>query len=167
MQTSLLNQRSHREKCPLSFSRQVKIKTQVVARLIICILQPAGIHLFKANNGNIKTISEICSNKNTRTSSTYFTSLSGVSIIDFEMANVCWVPPLISSRFVRIPKGFLCWIFPVKNSIFHTTITFKRQMQPTQNILFKFTHFHLEVPPLFFLPFEKDESIQKRKISRN
>ena len=53
-------------KNPLSFSRQVKMKTQRCCKVDNkSILQTAGIHLFKVNNGNAKTICEICSNKNT------------------------------------------------------------------------------------------------------
>ena len=54
---------------------------------------PAGIYLFKVNNGSTRAISEICSKLTIKTPElwTDFTHCSGVFIVDFEQVNTSWV----------------------------------------------------------------------------
>ena len=53
---------------------------------------PAWIVLFKINNGNIRTMCEICSKLTIKTQDDVndFTHCSSVSIVDFEPANAGW-----------------------------------------------------------------------------
>ena len=48
-----------------------------------CLDKPVGIYMFKVNNGNTKTVCEICSIINFEQISYW----SGVVIVDFEQAN--------------------------------------------------------------------------------
>ena len=69
--------------------------------LITSKMFPVCIYLFKVNNGHTKTICKICSKLTIQTPerchwshclpSTDFTQISGVSIVDFEQANVGFV----------------------------------------------------------------------------
>ena len=62
------------------------MSTTEILGLQIHILSSARVDLFKFNNGNTKTISELGSKF-----WTYFTNCSGVAIVDFEQVNVRWV----------------------------------------------------------------------------
>ena len=55
-------------------------------------LYPAGIYMFKVNNRNTRTRSEICSKLTIKTLWTYCTTCSSVSIVNFEQVNAGWVP---------------------------------------------------------------------------
>ena len=49
---------------------------------------PAGIHLFKVNNGNTKTMCEICSKLTIKTQSDIIDITSGLFIISFEQISL-------------------------------------------------------------------------------
>ena len=51
---------------------------------------PAGIYLLKVNNGNTGTRGEIGLKLTIKTSDTYFTPCSSVSMINFEHVIACW-----------------------------------------------------------------------------
>ena len=79
---------------------------------LVCI--PSGIYLFKFNNRNTRTMSEICYSKLTIKTSTDFIHFSGVSIVDFEQVYACWYNSYlcshicfsICSKCCRILKAF-------------------------------------------------------------
>ena len=88
---------------------------------------PANIYLFKVNNKNTRKSCEKfkVNNKNTRTTSrtsfwcfycslwTYFTTFSGVFIVDFKQVNVGWADVCLAKYYLR------SWLYFAKRSERH------------------------------------------------
>ena len=72
-------------------------------------ISPAGIYLFKVNNGNIKTMNEVCSSLIMKTQKLCFVSfsqISHVSSMNFEQVNADWVKSALLRRRKSLKQTF-------------------------------------------------------------
>ena len=78
---------------------------------------PTRIYLFKVNNGNTRTICDVCS-KETKTSA--FTDYSIVSMVDFELVNPGWV---VCTLLVFVAMSFKNgWKLSIQQQLYPTAV---------------------------------------------
>ena len=98
---------------------------------------PAGIYLFEVNNGNTRTMCEICSKLTIKTregSHWNYTNCSGVFIVNFEQVNAGWIRYDEYANINQTNVAEIFWwknnlskkVYPSKERLFQQTFTSSR-----------------------------------------